>query len=99
MPFFGDKFKFKKKNCFQSIFSLFDFCCRNFVFYKMKYLTFGFLLFVIFQAFLIMEAAGADCWWTGCQKNDWKVKGCGQYGRKTSGQKNCSGGKMYNCCK
>ncbi|XP_017300042.1 uncharacterized protein LOC108252542 [Diaphorina citri] len=63
----------------------------------MKYFTFGFLFFMIIQAFFIAQAA-ADCWWTGCQKNDWKVVGCQQYGRQEKGVKNCNGGKMYNCC-
>uniref|UniRef100_T1KLW9 Single domain-containing protein n=1 Tax=Tetranychus urticae TaxID=32264 RepID=T1KLW9_TETUR len=40
----------------------------------------------------------ADCWWTGCQKSDWAVVGCKQYGREEKETSDCPGGKKYKCC-
>lgn len=38
------------------------------------------------------------CWDTGCQSDLWAVKGCAQYGMTETGQKSCTGGKIYSCC-
>ncbi|KAI5695771.1 hypothetical protein M8J76_013158 [Diaphorina citri] len=62
----------------------------------MKYFSFAFVLLVVCSVFF--QSAYGDCWWTGCQKNDWKVKGCGQYARIQKGIRNCANGKEYNCC-
>ncbi|XP_053207211.1 uncharacterized protein LOC128391364 [Panonychus citri] len=40
----------------------------------------------------------SGCWWTGCQKNDWAVVGCGQYNMTEKSNRNCQDGKEYNCC-
>lgn len=43
-----------------------------------------------------------DCWWTGCQPNNWAVTGCAQYGREEKGREQCwengQEGNKYNCC-
>ena len=42
--------------------------------------------------------SGQGCWWTGCQKNDWAVVGCGQYNMTDKNTRDCQDGKEYNCC-
>ncbi|XP_053207036.1 uncharacterized protein LOC128391212, partial [Panonychus citri] len=45
-----------------------------------------------------VNSVESDCWWTGCQKNDWAVVGCGQYNMTEKTNRNCQDGKEYNCC-
>ncbi|XP_050528461.1 uncharacterized protein LOC126898465 [Daktulosphaira vitifoliae] len=40
----------------------------------------------------------SGCWTTGCQKDDWLIRGCEQYGMDETRQQPCSGGIMYSCC-
>lgn len=59
---------------------------------------------VLFAAMVVVLAAiavndvSADCWDTGCQLNSWAVKGCEQYGRRTTKKRPCSNGFIYTCC-
>ncbi|VVC38678.1 Hypothetical protein CINCED_3A024261 [Cinara cedri] len=39
-----------------------------------------------------------DCWWTGCQLNEWLVKGCDSYNRTETAQEQCPDGLKYKCC-
>lgn len=39
-----------------------------------------------------------DCWWTGCQLNDWEVEGCDSYNRTEKDKTTCDGGFKYKCC-
>lgn len=39
-----------------------------------------------------------DCWWTGCQPNNWAVKGCESYNRTEKERTECEDGFKYKCC-
>lgn len=54
-----------------------------------------FLLIAI--AFGSSSAAEDSCWWTGCQKNDWAVRGCGSYNRTQSDVRDCDNGQEFYC--
>uniref|UniRef100_A0A8D8YK73 Acidic mammalian chitinase n=1 Tax=Cacopsylla melanoneura TaxID=428564 RepID=A0A8D8YK73_9HEMI len=55
-----------------------------------------YLLVSVFQLHPI--AANEDCWWTGCQPDDWAVKGCSQYNRTEQNREHCENGLKYECC-
>lgn len=44
------------------------------------------------------DITDGSCWWTGCQKKDWAVRGCEQYEKVEMDQRTCEGGTEYHCC-
>lgn len=44
------------------------------------------------------SSVNGDCWWTGCQADNWAVVGCEQYGMVAVDVQHCNGGKLYHCC-
>ncbi|CAL8128796.1 unnamed protein product [Orchesella dallaii] len=45
----------------------------------------------------------ANCWWTGCQPEDWAVRGCNQYDMNQQNIRDCRDsrgikGNEYHCC-
>ncbi|CAL8132456.1 unnamed protein product [Orchesella dallaii] len=57
----------------------------------------------LFVALAISSTTGQDCWWTGCQPNDWAVTGCSAFGRSEGARERCWDsrgveGHKYNCC-
>ncbi|XP_015788348.1 uncharacterized protein LOC107365377 [Tetranychus urticae] len=59
-----------------------------------------FVISLVFFAVFIIDnhSVQADCWWTGCQRHDWAVKGCRQYGRIKKETRPCHAGLEYRCC-
>lgn len=58
---------------------------------------------LLILGFALGTAIAEDCWWTGCQPNDWATTGCGQYGRDERGREGCADGRgvqgnKYKCC-
>ncbi|XP_026813409.1 uncharacterized protein LOC113553990 [Rhopalosiphum maidis] len=46
-----------------------------------------------------VQLAVDDCWWTGCQPNDWAIKGCDSYNRTERNRMVCGvDGFRYECC-
>ncbi|CAL8128793.1 unnamed protein product [Orchesella dallaii] len=59
------------------------------------------ILFVL--GVVVTSTWGQDCWWTGCQPEDWATRGCAQYNRVERGRRECRDnrgvtGNEYQCC-
>ncbi|XP_037026666.1 uncharacterized protein LOC119067666 isoform X2 [Bradysia coprophila] len=55
---------------------------------------------LVLLTFILMQggnAAGDNCWWTGCQPNTWEIRGCNP-GTEQQGIEDCEGGNKYKCC-
>uniref|UniRef100_A0A8D8U6W9 Chitinase A1 n=1 Tax=Cacopsylla melanoneura TaxID=428564 RepID=A0A8D8U6W9_9HEMI len=53
---------------------------------------------VLFHLIAIKGHELQDCWWTGCQSNDWAVTGCQPYNRWEANKTACDGGNQFHCC-
>jgi predicted chitinase len=53
---------------------------------------------IVLSCFVASALAQSGCWDTGCQADNWAVKGCGQYSMTEKANKWCQGGKIYTCC-